>query len=499
MLRFRFLPNKKDSFKIFIAAGMLLANGFQLIAQDNNALYPVGKKFPLGLYAFQTDDIGAPADGWDAAHNYLEAPMSDSTLNVYKNLGMMGFARLSNTADSSKDKVGKPESVIASEIQQQAANGNICWFDLPEECRYWKTSEMDIVKNYSTWTRKYDHGKHPNYMYIPGNYDKTDIENYVDYLDIIPASCYPIDMGKPHTYVRYQTERTFFAIAARSKTIGKNYLNGEKTVMSILELFGNGNGMSAAGSRHDFWLSLAAGARGVLVYAHYYRDSNSVLKSCWAALTLSARQFTSAKLGEPLLFGTSYNVGMSIKAGPATAVYDSTVSYPSITFIAKTYADTLYMIAVNSNESANIVTAEFSGLPDAALQQGKVLFENRVVHLSNTMFTDSFKPLEVHVYKFALQSATNVANLSDSKNEFNIYPNPFNPTTTISFELQQAGNVTLVVYDYLGREISTLINEYKSAGKYNVKFNANNLASGVYFCRLTAGKFISVKKMILAK
>jgi hypothetical protein len=84
------------------------------------------------------------------------------------------------------------------------------------------------------------------------------------------------------------------------------------------------------------------------------------------------------------------------------------------------------------------------------------------------------------------------------------YPNPFNPTTTISFDLPQASYVKLVVLDVLGREVATLVNEQKKAGKYEITFDAKNvagssLASGVYLYRVKAGNFSEVKKMVLLR
>jgi hypothetical protein len=76
------------------------------------------------------------------------------------------------------------------------------------------------------------------------------------------------------------------------------------------------------------------------------------------------------------------------------------------------------------------------------------------------------------------------------------YPNPFNPQTSIHFELPEDRHVRLVVYDLLGRQVVTLVNEFKKAGKYDVVFNAKNLASGVYFYLLQAGTFHDVKKML---
>lgn len=79
------------------------------------------------------------------------------------------------------------------------------------------------------------------------------------------------------------------------------------------------------------------------------------------------------------------------------------------------------------------------------------------------------------------------------------YPNPFNPVTTIKYGLPKSGNVTLKVYDLLGREVTTLVNEMKQPGIYSVEFNASNLASGVYLYKITSGDFSDVKKLLLVK
>ncbi len=79
------------------------------------------------------------------------------------------------------------------------------------------------------------------------------------------------------------------------------------------------------------------------------------------------------------------------------------------------------------------------------------------------------------------------------------YPNPFNPVTTINYQIPVEGIVTLKIYDVLGREVKTLIDEEKSAGNYSIEFNASDLASGVYIYRLNSGNFKSTKKLLLMK
>ena len=79
------------------------------------------------------------------------------------------------------------------------------------------------------------------------------------------------------------------------------------------------------------------------------------------------------------------------------------------------------------------------------------------------------------------------------------YPNPFNPSTSIQYRVSSISNVLLKVYDVLGNEVATLVNEEKPAGSYEVKFDASGLSSGIYFYKLQAGNFIESKKMLLLK
>ncbi len=94
--------------------------------------------------------------------------------------------------------------------------------------------------------------------------------------------------------------------------------------------------------------------------------------------------------------------------------------------------------------------------------------------------------------------------IADEFKLYQNYPNPFNPTTTIKFQIPsnvkgQMANIKIIVFDILGREINTLLNEPKPAGTYEVEFNASKLASGVYFYQLSAGSFIQTKKLMLLK
>ena len=107
------------------------------------------------------------------------------------------------------------------------------------------------------------------------------------------------------------------------------------------------------------------------------------------------------------------------------------------------------------------------------------------------------------VYRIKINTASAIEedNISSDYSLEQNYPNPFNPETTISYKVQTASNVSLKIYDVLGNEVATLVDEHKQAGIYNSQFSIRNsqFSSGVYFYTLKAGSFVSTKKMILIK
>jgi hypothetical protein len=79
------------------------------------------------------------------------------------------------------------------------------------------------------------------------------------------------------------------------------------------------------------------------------------------------------------------------------------------------------------------------------------------------------------------------------------YPNPFNPSTSIKYQVESIKLIKLIVYDILGKEIVTLVNEKLSPGTYDVNFDGSNLPSGIYFYKLETGNFSDIKRMVLIK
>ena len=99
------------------------------------------------------------------------------------------------------------------------------------------------------------------------------------------------------------------------------------------------------------------------------------------------------------------------------------------------------------------------------------------------------------------EMTTGIEDVSGVIKDFELYnyPNPFNPSTTISYRLRTGNRIKLTIFDILGHEITTLVDEQQAAGAYSVSFNASQLAGGVYFYRLQAGQNIQTRKMLLVK
>ena len=115
-------------------------------------------------------------------------------------------------------------------------------------------------------------------------------------------------------------------------------------------------------------------------------------------------------------------------------------------------------------------------------------------------YSDNFSPY-TGIITFGYSGLNKIA-IGKEVNEyklFNNYPNPFNPSTKISYSIKEEGLVSLKVYDVLGKEVATLVNENKSGGNYEAEFNASQLPSGMYIYKLKVGSFSDVKKMLLTK
>jgi len=470
---------------------ILLLFSFNTYAQD---LYPYGNKFPLGLYSLHTDLDSAYYYGWNNGHRYgfriddvryLATPMPDSYFEECKKNNLHSFARLS-WADSLDRKWSVSDQKIINEIIQQEKHTNISWWDIPEELRYWKNSEYSILKNYSQLIREHDTKKRPYYMYIPGHYEKEAIKYYVPFLDILPASCYTNYQDNPHVYVRWSIERTKDAILDDGYKLGKDYINNEKTVIAILELFEKENLLTKGGTWHDFWLAIACDVKGIQIFSHFYRNQSHTLKGSWNILNKAIQLFKKNKFDEIMLNGENLELKQKIIIGPSTSptlhIQDKSYILPSLKFLAKKHQDTTYVIAVNSSNESIIYQLE--DIPPLVIES-KNLISGKINNVNNQLIVDTLAPLGVSIFKFYSDQ---------SRMKSVVFPSPSNDIISVRITHSKITFNKIHVFNINGNLIYTENMDYSSERTINIK----NVRGGIYIMQLLRNnEIISAKKFII--
>jgi hypothetical protein len=149
-----------------------------------------------------------------------------------------------------------------------------------------------------------------------------------------------------------------------------------------------------------------------------------------------------------------------------------------------------------SPQGDTIWTVTYNG-PANGIDVGYAL----AVDNANNIYVGGVSQYDYIVIKYSqLLELKKVSNEIPRRFELNQnYPNPFNPTTTIKYQLPIANYVKLILYDILGREVTTLVNEKQSTGTYEVEWDASNYPSGIFFYKLEASNFVDTKKMVVIK
>ena len=158
------------------------------------------------------------------------------------------------------------------------------------------------------------------------------------------------------------------------------------------------------------------------------------------------------------------------------------------------YGDNILWVGIDRINKFNPISGEFLGDIDIPSSAAGLYFDSKF-----WSYDESNNTLKVY---YLSSVGVNENNNISSPIEFALaqnYPNPFNPSTKISWQSPVSGHQTLKVYDVLGNEVATVIDEFKPAGNYQVNFNSSTLTSGVYFYQLKVGSLVQTRKMLLLK
>ena len=154
---------------------------------------------------------------------------------------------------------------------------------------------------------------------------------------------------------------------------------------------------------------------------------------------------------------------------------------------------------IDANSNNSFVTVAFKNGAGTSSEARAYSFKDDISSLKDAAVAYRLKQVDFDgSFQYSKEVVVNVV----APVEYNLaqnFPNPFNPSTSIKFSVEKAGMVTLKVYNTVGQEVATLVNQAKEIGTYEVNFDAKNLSSGVYFYEITAGDFTSSKKMMLIK
>jgi hypothetical protein len=214
--------------------------------------------------------------------------------------------------------------------------------------------------------------------------------------------------------------------------------------------------------------------------------------------TITVTGFPSAY--EP---GKSYTVSVQHTGGSTIANFNASTRIGTTTTIAGSFAalskTALYTVAEYENgiraSSNNFDVATFTWNAPAA-GTGTV-----TLYLSGSQGTKSGPNTKI-ILSSTEQNASAVNDRNAAPDLFCLeqnFPNPFNPSTEITYQLPADGHILLTVHDVLGKETVSLVNGVETAGKHTVRFNAASLAGGVYFYRLQTGSFTAIRKMLQVK
>ena len=168
-----------------------------------------------------------------------------------------------------------------------------------------------------------------------------------------------------------------------------------------------------------------------------------------------------------------------------------------------TVARQVFSTAVTYQQNGNALNIQTEGnIVSVVGELNGQMWQKTYLSTNNVVIPQGLKIISVDASRVPNRVVTAVNEQINKVKSFELnqnYPNPFNPSTTIKYTIPITGHVSLKVFDILGKEITTLVSSEKSAGTYEVVFNASNLASGVYVYRLQAGNAVQAKKMLLIK
>lgn len=317
-------------------------------------------------------------------------------------------------------------------------------------------------------------------------------------------------------------------------TIPFNHVWGLETAIKgdTVFIFGGWNG--GGGKLYSYqistktWTQLAQGPSVFSNYGHTIEYYNGILYAfyngyaasynpslnTWTNLTTvnAAASFSSSTVYNGEIYITGWSQSKFFKFNPSTNQWTQLQNLPE--FISggalRTIGDKIYLVGGSTSFSGGSSWNIYAYNPSTNFWTLNGQISSKRAYMEDVIYKNKFYILggvnennvAVNTVEFIMDTPTGVEDNVEIPGDFTLeqnYPNPFNPSTRISWQSPVGSRQTLKVYDVLGNEVATLVDEYRDAGVYEVEFDAGGLSSGVYFYKLTSGSFAETKKMIVIK
>ena len=366
---------------------------------DPDKIFPHGRIFPVGFYGLNLRRD--KPEGLTLIGPYGRQQNVDTA----KKLGLKCTYTISLPMEfHSKEPLElTPEEIrrrIREQVEAVAGHSEIAWWYLaPEELRYWRSNEMTYLEVAADAIRQADPLKRPVWMYDPGHYDAADLAHTVKHLDICGKGMYTnySDQRDSRVWVRWTIEQEIEAVKRA---------NPSAIPIAVPEMFQQPPEellpMIPKWVRHDVYLSLIAGAKGMVVFSGWRRPKFPAFDAYYQAYASCAREINGPlNLGRVFLFGQKrHDVRIRVLAGPATVTtsHDEPVEYPSVAFLDVAYGRQRYLFVANSANRP--VRALVEGLPPVPIGIEDLFQPDRKTIADEGKFELSLESLEVRAFRF---------------------------------------------------------------------------------------------------
>lgn len=312
---------------------------------------------------------------------------------------------------------------------------------------------------------------------------------------------------------------TYFEGVYRSSDAGENWQlmafkgHSTETILSI------NDSVLVLACDSRYYISRDAGQSWDTTSINYTENSNAIYYD-----KVNGRLFLTAK--DKIFYSTDQGENFTSIASPSTMIYKHGLAADkngNLYYVSQIVPSSMYKInypyngswtiefqdasSVYSDENTNLIAGAHDGVYsyNSNSNSWDLMFNENMPFLSVLDMKKSSGSLLLATDSYGVYEIENFTGIKDKliQNFSHIliqnYPNPFNPSTRINYQIPERGNVTIKVFDILGNELKTLVNELKEKGEYEITFDAKDFASGIYIYQIKSGNFFSSRKMTLIK